>query len=297
MTEAQKPPYLREMLTSQGNLYALLGSVAAGVVLSIPFGFGIGAIPLIAFAAGELIASMYVPASLTFRDKVDRKHRRQLRMATRDQLLAEIEARAKRPGAYQQMSRIYARMEDRIAALHERAKSGVNRLSPDEVERLEAASIEYLCMWLASLVMEDRAALINPDDIQERIAGLEREIREPKPGTDLRQLQKARADYLAIIERHHRMLSRKRAMEAAMLAMPDQMEEIYQTLMTLPASEDAGARLDEAMARLRLQEDIEAELAGDLAEAVPGIASPLPLRTATRKPSLAAVAGAKTLSA
>jgi hypothetical protein len=81
-------------------------------------------------------------------------------------------------------------------------------------------------------------------------------------------LQKARADYAAIIERHNRMLSRRRALEAAMLSMPDQLDEIYQTIMTLPVNEDVGARLEEAIGKLRLQEDIEADLASDLAEAV-----------------------------
>ena len=59
MAEKQ-PSYLKEMLASQGNLYAGLSSMAAAALLSIPFGFGIAALPLIAFAAGELIAA-YAP--------------------------------------------------------------------------------------------------------------------------------------------------------------------------------------------------------------------------------------------
>jgi hypothetical protein len=39
MAEA-KPSYVKEVLTSQTNLYAFLGSLAVGALLSIPFGFG-----------------------------------------------------------------------------------------------------------------------------------------------------------------------------------------------------------------------------------------------------------------
>ena len=42
----ETPPYVREVLTSQANLYAFLGSLAAAALLSIPFGFGIGAVPV-----------------------------------------------------------------------------------------------------------------------------------------------------------------------------------------------------------------------------------------------------------
>ncbi|MFZ4535131.1 hypothetical protein [Propionivibrio sp.] len=291
-----KPAYLKEMLTSQGNLYALLGSTAVGVVLSIPFGFGVGAIPLIAFAAGEIIAAMYLPSSISFRDRVDRKLRRQGRVAARNQLLQEIEARCtKRDNSFQQLTRVYTRMSERIAALYAHADSSSNRLSLQDVEKLEDAGLDYLRVWLAVLVMEDRATQINLSDIEERIAGLDRELKSPRPGSDLRQLQKARAEYVAIIERYHRMTSRKRALEAAMLSMPDQMEEIYQTIMTTSDTEDVGSRLDDAIAKLRLQEDIEAELAGEINgfdRIMPGIVAQAS-RPGAKKPQLTAINGSR----
>ncbi|MEF8705745.1 MAG: hypothetical protein V5B07_04855 [Candidatus Accumulibacter sp. UW27] len=62
-----KPSYVKEVLTSQPNLYAFLGSLAVGALLSIPFGFGVGALPLIAFAAGDILAALHVPSLPTFR--------------------------------------------------------------------------------------------------------------------------------------------------------------------------------------------------------------------------------------
>lgn len=297
MDEERKPSYLGEMLSSQGNLYAALGAAAASALLSIPFGFGLGALPLLAFGAGEIIAAMYVPSLPTFRDRVDRRWRRREREATRQRLLAEIDARGRRTSAFQQTMNAYTRMASRVASLQGGAGEGRSRLAPRDIERLDDATVEYLYLWLASLVMDERAEAVRPADIEARIAALGREIASPRAGTDVRQLQKAREEYAAVLERHHRMTSRKRALEAAMLSMPDQLEEIYQTVMTTPLSEEFGARLEESIARLRLQEDIEAELSSDVAEAVPGMAAPPRLAdpaAAERGPRLAAVAGART---
>lgn len=288
----EKPSYVRELLTSQGNLNAGLGTLAAASVLSIPFGFGIGAIPLVLFAAGEIIAALYVPSSIKFRDNVDRKWRTRERAATRQRLLAEIEARARRTTVFQETMNAYSRMTSRVASLYSRADDPQTRLSHGDVERLDDVTIQFLYMLLASLVMDERGDAIKPREIEDRIAFLAQEIAAPKPGADLRQLQKARAEYVAILQRHNRMVSRKRALDAAMLSMPDQLEEIYQTIMTTPLSEDVGSQLEQSIAKLRLQEDIETELAGDVAEAVPDMAVPLH-HSENRVPRLAAIAGGR----
>ncbi|HCZ13654.1 MAG TPA: hypothetical protein DHV85_03445 [Candidatus Accumulibacter sp.] len=269
-----KPPYVREVLTSQANLYAFLGSLAAGALLSIPFGFGVGAVPLIAFAAGEVLAALHIPSLPTFRDQVDRRWRAKARQASREQLFAELQKRAARREGYAARLRTYQRMLGRVDSLYQRAETGLSRLNYRDVEQLDDVTVEYLGLWLSGLVMDDRVESINLREVDAKLAGIERELAAPRPGTDVRQLQKARTDYAVLIERHNRMQSRRRALEAAMLSIPDQLDEIYQTIMTLPASEDVGSRLEEAVGKLRLQEDIEADLASGLAEALPGVAVP-----------------------
>lgn len=288
-----KPSYVREVLTSQTNLYAFLGSLALGAVLSIPFGFGVGAIPLIAFAAGDILAALHIPSLPTFRDGVDRRWRAKLRQASRAQLIDEIQKRAGKRALPAATLRTYQRMYERVQSLYQRAESGQGRLAWRDVEQLDDVTLEYLAMWLALLVMDDRAESVNPREIEARLAAVDRELAEPRSGTDLRQLHKARADYAAIIERHNRMQSRRRALEAAMLSMPDQVDEIYQTIMTLPVTEEVGVRLEEAIGRLRLQEDLEADLASDLADAVPGVTMPQPAADAARQRRLVAVGGGR----
>jgi hypothetical protein len=289
VTENQ-PSYLKEMLTSQGNMYAGLASVAAAVLLSIPFGFGFGAIPLIAFAAGEFIAAMYIPATITFRDAADRRFRARNRAAARNRLLDEIQARDKKRTAFDQTLKTWRKMSERVESLYRHAAETRTNLRIIEIERLDDATIEYLCIWLARLVMEDRAESVNLKEIEQRVAMINRELEAARPGVDARQLQKAKAEYFALVERHNRMMSRKTAIEAAMLSMPDQMEEIYQTIMTTPASEDIGSRLEDSIEKLRLQEDIEAELSGELEAALPGMVPPLQ-RTVAKNQQMAKTAG------
>lgn len=259
------------MLTSQGNLYAALGSLAAGALLSIPFGFGVGVLPLIAFAAGETIAAMYLPGSLTFRERADRKFRTQNREITRKRLLEEIQARVKKQTAFDQPFKVWLRMRDRVDSLYRHAEDTKTMVSVQEVERLHDTTIEYLYIWLAKLVIEDRAESINLRDIEQRVSVIDREIAAARPGVDIRQLQKARAEYGSLVERHNRMLSRKTAIEAAMLSIPDQLEELYQSIITNPTSAGFGSKLDELTDKMRLQEDIEAELSGEIEAALPGV--------------------------
>jgi hypothetical protein len=286
-----KPSYVKEVLTSQPNLYAFLGSLAVGALLSIPFGFGVGALPLIAFAAGDILAALHVPSLPTFREKVDRRWRARVREASREQLMREIDQRLGKRALASPTLRTYRRMYERVQSLYQRADGGHGGLACRDVEQLDDVTIEYLALWLALLVMDDRADSVDLREVESRLVALDQELAAPRPGTDLRQLQRARADYAGVVERHQRMLSRRRALEAAMLSMPDQLDEIYQTIMTLPVNEDVGSRLEEAIGRLRLQEDIEADLASDLAEALPGVAMPTPAADAARQRRLVAVAG------
>lgn len=277
------PPYVKEMVLSQGNLYALLGSVAAGALLSIPFGFGVGAIPLIAFLAGEAIAALYVPRLPDFRERVDRRYRDREREDTRNHLLEEIERRRGARGYPYGSLQAYQRMVERVAALYKVAENNRVQLSLRDAERLDDAAVDYLSMWLAALVIDDRFQAVDGADIERRIESVEREIKAAKPGSDQRQLRKARDEYLALLARHRRMSSRKRAIEAALLAMPDQMEEIYQTIMTAPASAETGSKLEQSIANLRIEEEIEAELAGDLRDTVPALSARLQERPAAAR--------------
>jgi hypothetical protein len=279
--DEKRPPYLMEWLTSQGNLYAALGATAMAAVLSIPFGFGIGSLPLIAFAAGELIAGMYLPASITFREKIDRRYRQKARDAARAHLFDEINRRLRGRNRIDRTFDTYGRMLQRIESLYRLAEEHRTQLTMREVEKLDDASLDFLYAKLALLVIEDRAASVDLGEIDTRVHGIDRELATRHPGMDIKQLAKARNDYLTLAARHRRMLSRRTALEAAMLSIPDQMEEIYQTIITAPTSQEIGAKLSEAVDNLRLKEEIETELAGEMQALIPELA--VPVRPASAK--------------
>jgi hypothetical protein len=91
--------------------------------------------------------------------------------------------------------RNYQRMYERVQSLYQRADSGHGRLAWRDVEQLDEVTLEYLALWLALLVMDDRAESVNLREVEQQVAALDRELAAPRPGTDLRQLQKARTDY------------------------------------------------------------------------------------------------------
>jgi hypothetical protein len=285
---SEKPSYLRAMLTSQTNLYAGLSSMACGALLSLPFGFGIGLTPILLYLAGGAIASLYLPSSITYRAKVDAEHRRQQREKAQAHLLREIrqrtpylawennesipvelnrsrrDSKTSTPTLYSNYRFAYQRMLERVQSLQLIANDRKTQLSVSDVERLEGATLDFLCLWLGLLVIDDRDRAINVNDVEEKISDIDAELADVTEGAQQRQLKHARAEYNALLGRHRVMLSKRHAMEAAMLGMPDQVEEIYQMIMAAPFSFSMNTKLEESLSRLRLEEELELELNDEL---------------------------------
>jgi len=299
---AEKPSYLKAMLTSPANMYAGLGSGALGALLSLPFGFGIGLLPILLYAAGASIASLYVPSSITFRAKVDAEFRKQQRAVAREHLCREIDQRVPNiiwdkhlpppldldndpagrrqrgsrnpyavPGNNANYLQAYQRMCDRVASLTQVAADRQTQLSSQDIERLDDTTLDYLSLWLASLVTDDRSRSVDQDDVKQRIADLDAQLANAGDTPAARQLRHARADYAALLSRQSAMLTKRQAIEAAMMAMPDQIEEIYQMIMAAPFSSSLSSKLDESLSRLRLEDELQAELDDELHDSIPSL--------------------------
>ncbi len=318
------PSYLKEMLTSQTNVYAGLGSCAAGVLLSLPFGLGLGLLPVLAYAAGAAIASLYVPSSPGFRSRVDARYRRERREAARVELCSQIDKRV--PGIdwkdgkvggdddtstrYRQKGgkhlpyvsseaatclAAYRRMCERVNSLQEVANDRRTQMSTDDIERLQETTLDYLSLWLASLVTDDRARAVDQNEVRQRIDALDDQIASAGDTPEARQLRRAKADYSALLARQSAMQTKRQAIDAAMMAMPDQIDEIYQMIMAAPYSSSISSKLDESLSKLRLQEELEQELDDDLRDTVPSLhdrpllrAVPSPALDAARKQAASA---------
>jgi hypothetical protein len=271
-SDDEQPSYLWEMLTSAWNVNLGLLSLLAGTVLSIPYGGAGFILPLLAFGAGEAIASMFIPASATFRDKIDRKFKLRRRQAAALHLRTEISRRCRESDP---RWAIYDGLCERVTSLREMGDFRRSAMSEKDLDRIEDTGIDYLGLWLAELSMEERQGAVNERDIERRIEDIGKRI--DGGAEDSRSLRKARSDLEELLLRHRRLASRKAAVEAALLSLPDAVEEIYQAVITTSsAAADGSGRLTDAIERLRLEEELETSYGEEIREIVP-TAAPRPV--------------------
>lgn len=279
----KEPSYLGAMLTSQTNLYAGLGAAALAVVASFPFGIVGAALPLLAFGVGEVLAGLVVPDLPGFRNKVDRANRRARRQDVRMTLLCELSRRvpvslngsqlyANRGGSMDTADRnrmtAFNKMIEQIQALSKVADDRDSSLGEREIERLHEASLDFLSLWLARLVIAAREGSSDLRDIRRKLV----QIEEALPNADratAAQLRRAQAEYQGILNRRGALVGKTVAIDAALASMPDKIEEIYQMVIAAPYSKGMGGRLEDSLSRLRLAEELEQELSFDLSDTLP----------------------------
>lgn len=250
MNEPQTP-YWWAFLKHPYNKLALLGLLTTAVLLSLPWGgdgFGIG---MLALAAIQMVGLATVPGLPTFQARVDAQDRQRARQSRRDALLLEVKAQG--GSAYLHG---YEQMCARVASLYRTAGNASTALSTREVERLDDLTVDYLRMCVSD-------AVARGSDKAELTAGVERKLRDVKSrlaagglGRDNeQQLLRAQADYEEALVRHHRMASRRSALEAALVSMPVRMEEVHQMVMTSTQAGNLSQLLEESVSKLRLAEE------------------------------------------
>jgi hypothetical protein len=262
-----EPSYLKEMLFSQTNINVFLATLATSALLAVPFGWAGVALPLVFFAAGEMIAALFVPSAASFRHAVDRKHRMRRRQAAQQHVREEITRRT--DGSHPNWS-VFERMLQRAKSLREMLKfRGTGAISEREVERMEDAAFDFLSLWLASLSIQERLASLKKADLDRRLETLERESREVAGGGgagDRGSFERAKADLQELVARRERLISRRAAVDAAILALPDAVEEIYQSAITAPIAGDVERRLQDAVDRLNIEAELEQSTREELDE-------------------------------
>jgi hypothetical protein len=255
-----------EMLGSQTNLYALLGSLTAGTLLAFPFGFGVAALPLLAYGASAAITSLFVPSHPGFQKSVDVRKRRERRERARESLMEELVNRASNDSKRWDS---YRRMRDRIESLRKVAKNRKTTINLDNIEQLEDAAVNYLGLWLAKLAIEERERTFDEKRVTAQLKEVENQIASATSGTERRRLEKARDDFSRVLNRRRLLRSKEASVEAAMLALVDTFEEVYQGVMTNPQATDLNLQLQQAVDRINIEEELGSALEEDLAELMP----------------------------
>jgi hypothetical protein len=285
--------YLGAMLTSQTNLHAVLGMGAVAALAAIPFGLVGAALPLLALGAGEVIAGLVVPDLPTFRARVDQASRRARRDEVRATLLSELvrripleirgaslmpsrapegsTRRSEAPSldaANRQRMVAFNRMGEQIQALSGVAQDRDSSLGAPEIERLHDAALDYLSLWLARLQIDEREGASDLRDIRDKLAQIERSLPDADRATAA-QLRRAQIEYQGILDRRGALAGKTVAIDAALAAMPDKIEEIYQMVIAAPYSKGMGDRLEDSLSRLRLADELEQELSLNLSDTLP----------------------------
>ena len=264
MKQPPKPiSYLRAWLTSQTNVMTLLGGGLAVAVASSPAGGG-GAIgALVVVAAMQALTALVIPDLPVFRRKVDRSARR----ADIDQRRAQLQRELfQAHGGLERVSGMamwqkYQSVAERATVLYRIAGEAQSQLSYDDAERVDKASVDYLALWLAEVTIKDRLRSGEEATVDRRLREAENALAEVDASDPrYRHLKMARDDYLAVKLRHDGFVARRMSIEAALVSLPDQVEEIYQMVVASPYSSVLGTRLGESLSRLQLEEDIELEL-------------------------------------
>ncbi len=249
------PNYLKEMLISQPSVLGTTGAIAAGALLSIPFGLGVGVIPVLGAMAAQSIAALFVPSSPSFRESVDQRKRRERRVRRTDHLIGELQSRAHHADS---RWNTYNRMIERLDSLRKIAGNRGSGLATRQLEDLEDATVDFLALWLALLSMYEHQRSVDPAGIRRRIKDIDQRLETVSSAVDRKHLEKARGDFEGVLLRRESVRTRATSVEAAMLSMADAFEEVYHRIVANPSSEaDVTSALDSAVEHFRVEEELD----------------------------------------
>ncbi|MFT5585489.1 MAG: hypothetical protein ACI9VR_003081 [Cognaticolwellia sp.] len=247
--------YFKEMVTHRASIGSMLGALSIGALLSIPLGLGIGAIPILLAVAGQAIAALFVPSSPVFRRMVDDRKRKGRRDKARDHLKEQIEGRASENDPNWAA---YHRMLERLDSLQKLAETRATGLDKRMVEQLDDATVDFLGLWLAWLTLRERWDSVDERTLKRRIRQIDQEIEKGHAAAvESHHLNKAKRDLEGILNRRQSLWGRAASLEAAMLAMADTYEEVYQRVMANPTASDVKVQLQEAVERMRVEEQLD----------------------------------------
>jgi hypothetical protein len=276
-----KPSYLGAFLRHPSNRVALLAAGCIAIFASIPLGWDGLALVAVLAAGAETLAALTVPSLPWFRNRVDRQLARQALDQKRERLLVELQARGETAALD-----TYQHMQERVRALYASASDSQSALSAQDVEKLEALTVDYLFLCTLHLSLRQRREKISDAELGKRIGALQAQLQDaPLADVEARPLRATLAEYREALNRSRRLSARRNALEATLIAMPDKIEEVYQLVITSPHSSDLGSQLEASLERLRVHEEVAAEF-DDIDPvnniptrspvAAPGAARPLP---------------------
>lgn len=263
------PSYLQAFLLHPHNKVAVLAASCAAVFASIPYGWsGMALVGALALGT-EILAALTVPDLPPFRRMVDGQRATQARAERRARWLTELTGLKDA-----QALASYEQMHGRVEALYVTAGDSQSSLTRQDVEKLDDLTVDYLGLSVVSRSLQQRKVSTNEELVVKRIASTKAQLQSPTlPEQERRQLLATLKEYTEVMQRARRLEIRRNALEATLMAMPDKMEEVYQAVIASPYSSDLSDTLEKSLARLRIAEDVAAELNGTPGADLDGISA------------------------
>jgi hypothetical protein len=267
--------YLKEVLGHPASVSGLLGAITAGALLSLVGGLGPAAIPLLMWGGAEALAALFLPGSPVFREWVDRKRRAERREARRSDLNARIqkkvsalqtEARVGRRGAGPLLDELedygtqYARMRERLAAMTRMVNTGQVSVHSTELEKLDDATVDFLRLAWARIVMFERLEDHDERDLARQVKELEHQLSQAATPVEERKLKQAITELNRVMERRRLLPAQDAATRAQLMGMVDAFEELYHHLNTEGGGAEVARYLREATERLHVEEELQASV-------------------------------------
>ncbi len=260
MADPTRTNYLGEMLKSGATVTTGAAALALGGLMAIPLGLAGFLLPVVAATAGITLAGIFVPALPGYRSRVDARKRQEARGKIRQHLIDSLIYRA---GEKHPNWENLLRMEERIADYLAFKRAASEELPSTDVERLMDAPNSYLSLWATHLSLGERLAKLERAGLPSRIKSLEAEV-AAKPGNA--NLLKALGDLKTLQARRFTLEAKENAVEAAMLSLPDAVDEVTQGAYGAAQTEQALGRLRSAVSELNITEEIEQQLQVEMGE-------------------------------
>jgi hypothetical protein len=260
MSDPSKTNYLGEMLKSSGTVTTGAAALALGGLMAIPLGISGFLLPVVAATTGITLAGIFLPSMPGFRARIDERKRKEARKNIRQHLIETLLARA---GGEDPNWANLSRMEDRIRDYFAFKRAASEELASTDVERLLDAPNSYLSLWASHLSLVERLTTLENAGLPQRIKALQAEV-QAAPGNA--NLLKALNDLKTLQGRRATLEAKENAVQAAMLSLPDAVDEVTQGAYGAIQTEQALGRLRSAVSELNLNDEIDQQLQIEMGE-------------------------------
>lgn len=256
----QSESYEWEFFVHPTHTLVMMYVVALATIISVISIKGAG-IFLISSIVAEALAFLFVPSNPLFMNYVNHNRQKKELNSTRSRLKQAVFDMKNRSQYDSNMEHVaaYRKMVDRIDEMYEIAEDPSSKLSFEDVFQIDKSTIKFLACLVSLNNLDIRTKESDHDSVKQKIESIKQTISETTNPSERNRLERALKDYQNMLDRISNLKYKKLALEATLITLPDQIEELYQMILVSPQTMSESV-LSESLSRLRMEESIENEL-------------------------------------